>query len=439
MKSATPDLRRTALDIFSYALRAVDARRAMHRALDQRGDRLHILDRSFGIGARPIYAIALGKAAGAMAAALDDVLGEKLQSGVASVSDAALPLSPRWHVFFGGHPLPNEASLAAGRCALSLLHRANRERALVIFLVSGGGSAMMEWPRSDDISLDELRATNEILVSCGATIAEINAVRRAFSAIKGGGLSAAAPRAEQATLIVSDTNPGEEFNVASGPTLPPPDDAPDPRHVIAKYDLVKKLPPSVLLTIENFRPKRQPRLLHHSFVLLENADALRAAEERARGMGFNTTLAADIVEQEISQGCAQLVQRLLEATTLPFCLLSGGEFSCAVRGAGKGGRNAETALRCALELAARGVASSADATPRMLVLAAGTDGIDGNSPAAGAIADDATLARAREAGLDAARFLAGSDSYTFFHLLGDAIITGPTGTNVRDVRVLLRS
>lgn len=438
VRAETSDLRRAAFDILSHTLRAVDARRAVHQALDLRDDSLWVFDRSFDIGARHAYAIALGKAAGPMAAALDDLLGERLRRGVASVYGGAPPLTTRWQVFFGGHPLPNEESLAAGRCALSLLRQADRERALVIFLVSGGGSAMMEWPRSAAVSLAALRAVNETLVSCGATIAEISAVRRAISAIKGGGLSAAAPQAEQVTLIISDTNSGEEFNVASGPTLSPPNDAPDARSVIAKYALTKKLPHSILNSIENFRPRLQPHPLHHSFVLLDNSDALRAAEERARELGFVTTVAADIVEQEISQGCAELVRRLLDATTRPFCLLSGGEFSCVVRGEGKGGRNTETALRCALELTTHGRASPAADVPQALVLSAGTDGIDGNSPAAGAIADDTTLARAREAGLDAAQFLARSDSYTFFRLLGDAIVTGPTGTNVRDVRMLLK-
>src|SRR5689334_10293219 len=160
-----------------------------------------------------------------MALGLDDALGDKLSAGV--IVSTSLHQSTRWQSFIGGHPLPSESSLAAARAAFTLLDRANDEQGTVIFLISGGGSAMIEWPSNDDISLDDLRATNQDLISCGARIAEINSVRRALSAVKGGGLARRAPNAKLFTFIVSDTNPDDEASVASGPTLDAPLDAPN--------------------------------------------------------------------------------------------------------------------------------------------------------------------------------------------------------------------
>jgi hydroxypyruvate reductase len=354
-------------------------------------------------------------------------------------------LPDRWQVFNGGHPLPNEESLAAARAAFELLRRADASAALVIFLISGGGSAMIEWPRNPRTTLDELRAANRVLVSCGASIREINAVRRAFSAVKGGGLSAYAPRARQVSLIVSDTNAGEEQTVASGPTFESPDEL-DAVSIVARYELASHLPPSILRAI-NETPRVQmktPRqLFRQHYVLLDNRHALDAAAEAARWRGFTVEVARDLVEQHIIEGSERLLSRLGDLSArvagehLRVCLIAGGEFACPVKGDGVGGRNSETVLRCAIAGDARSNSHPPGQAAHTVALSAGTDGIDGNSPAAGAIADETTLARARELGLDAQSFLDRSDAYTFFDRLGDAIVTGPTGTNVRDLRVML--
>lgn len=351
-----------------------------------------------------------------MALGLQDALGEKLTRGVISAPRNSESLSKCWEIFEGGHPLPNEASLAAAQSAFALLDQADDERAIVIFLVSGGGSAMMEWPISDEILLDDLRRTNELLVGCGARISEINAVRRAFSAVKGGGLAQRAPNAQMVTLIVSDTNRGDEASVASGPTLSPAN-APDPREVIERYRL--DLPISFLKPV---RPVAG--VAYH--VLLDNDTALAAAHEQAVKLGFTPIIAHDICEQPIQEGCDLLLDRFFKETS--DCLISGGEFSCPVRGGGRGGRNLETVLRCAIGLEHQ----------NGVILSAGTDGIDGNSPAAGAMADESTIQRARNLGLSAEDFLAESDSYSFFAQLNDLIVTGLTGTNVRDLRILIR-
>jgi glycerate 2-kinase len=403
------ELHRHARAIFSHALSAVDPRPKVKEALTH----LNI--------SAPIYSIAIGKAATSMALGLDDALGDRLSAGV--IVSTSLHHSSRWQSFIGGHPLPNEASLASARAAFTLLDRANNEQGTLIFLISGGGSAMIERPINDDISLDDLRSANQTLVSCGASISEINSVRRAFSAVKGGGLARRAPHAQLFTLIVSDTNPGDQASVASGPTLNAPADAPSALEVVEHYHLEKILPNSIMKAVHGAQPS--PATTGSHIVLLDNQTALNAAAQKARELGFDCATLDHIREQPIEEGC-----KLLLENTRHVCTISGGEFSCPVRGEGRGGRNLETALRCAINL---------NTSSHVVILSAGTDGIDGNSPAAGAIADETTIERARNLNLDAKQYLARSDSYTFFKQLNDLIITGPTGTNVRDLRIVLRS
>lgn len=455
-------MRETAAEIFRAALRAADARAAVRREVRLDGRQLRVRETEINLAVRPggIYSIAIGKAAWTMAVALDSVLGRELKGAIAVVPSGVRPsiesvkgiervvsLPERWRVFEGGHPLPNEESLAAAQAAFELLQRAERQRALIIFLISGGGSALLEWPRDESTTLDDLRAFNRMLVNCGASIAEINAVRRAVSAVKGGGLSARARHTDQLTLIISDTNEGEEANVASGPTIVRPSNEPDTKAIIARYGLSLRLPPTILRSVNEATAaviESPPDFLRQHYVLLSNEQALAAAAEAARSCGLVVEIARDIIEQEIDEGCEQLIRRLQTLcrdagrTKRPVCLISGGEFACPVRGDGLGGRNSETALRLALLMEALSSEEKGEAAiSRFVLLSAGTDGIDGNSPAAGALADETTLGRARSLGLDARRSLETSDAYSFFAALGDTIETGPTGTNVRDVRVLL--
>jgi hydroxypyruvate reductase len=401
------ELHQIAREIFDHALSAVDPRPAVANV-------------ELDLPAGPIYSIAIGKAAAAMARGLADKLGDKLTAPVLIAA--------------GGHPLPDENSLDSAQAAFALLDRANAEAATVVFLVSGGGSAMIEWPVSDEISLADLRAANKALISCGAHIAEVNAVRRAFSAVKGGGLARRAPNAKTFTLIVSDTNRGDEANVASGPTLSPPADAPKAIDVVEHYQLESILPASIMKAVRGAKPNSSPVNGSH-LVVLDNDTAVNAAWIKALKLVKMNQMAVAYCEQEIQEGSGQLLHALMSCPPdTTNCVVSGGEFSCPVRGDGRGGRNLETALRCAITLD-----KEYGKGPHLVVLSAGTDGIDGNSPAAGAIADETTIERARNLGLNAADFLARSDSYTFFEHLDDLIVTGPTGTNVRDLRILLRS
>ncbi len=434
-------LHRSAREIFDHALAAVDPHKAVQRSVNLEGPILHLCGRQLSISSRNVYVIALGKAATSMALGLDTVIGEKITAGVISgPSMSGQSFSKRWRIFMGGHPLPNQASLDAARCAFSLLEQANAERAIVIFLVSGGGSAMIEWPVTEEITLEDLRQANRELVACGAQIGEINSVRRAFSAVKGGGLAKRAPQAKVITLIVSDTNRGDEASVASGPTLPPPKEGPSAIEVIKRYHLDSLLPASIMSAVKQtgmVLPAEQPAECS-AHVLLDNFTALEAAGAKALDFAFAYAIPNGICEQPIQDGCDLLLSRFLESSRTNeesgFCLISGGEFSCPVRGDGRGGRNLETVLRCAIGFDQNKNRSR----HHMVVLSAGTDGIDGNTPAAGAIADETMIDRARELGLDPNEFLARSDSYGFFERLNDLVITGPTGTNVRDVRILLR-
>lgn len=365
-----------------------------------------------------------------MALALNEALGTRIEKGLCISFRKLHPVNRNWTMFGGGHPVPNSDSLRAAQACFELLQQANSERALVIFAVSGGGSAMLEWPVNQSISLENLQDANRALVLCGATIAEINVVRRAFSAVKGGKLAAFAPMARIITLIISDTNPGDEASVASGPTLLSQSPEVSAAEVVLKYNLASQLPESILDVINGPQEKIQPHPNATHYVLADNHTALKAAAEEASFFGFRTVVVHDICEQEISEGCALLLARL-QAEEPPVCLISGGEFSCPVHGTGRGGRNLETVVRCAMDLDPSG--------KQIVVLSEATDGLDGNSGAAGGIADNETLLRAQTLGLNPSDFLTRSDSFNFLEPLGDAFGQGPTHTNVRDIRILLKT
>lgn len=438
------ELRRVALDIFRDTLVDMDAASTVRSAFVRVGDDLRIGGARYDLRVvRDVYVVAIGKAAAGMARALNEVLADRIRRGIlAAPPSVTLSLSPAWEVFAGGHPATNEASLAAGRAALAMMEKANREDALVVFLVSGGGSAMFESPLDERTTLADLRLANELLVTCGAPIDEVNFLRACFSGVKDGRLAARAPQATQATLIVSDTNPGSPEKVASGVSLATTTGIYDAKVLLRKYDLERRLPASIREAITNIAARRDVGAARvsireqHFHVLLDQTHLVRSAMHHAAQRNLKTGDASDLIEQPIGEGTAELVRRLANlrqrgADGNGVCIVSAGEFRCPVRGEGSGGRNSETVLRAVIE-----AAKSKTLSP-FVVLSCGTDGIDGNSPAAGAIGDETTLLRARERGMDAEDYLRRSDSYTFFQILDDAILTGATGTNVRDLRLLL--
>lgn len=444
----TSDLKESARRIFEKVLRAVDAGDAIRQSV-----KLSAVENRFEIGGEKfdlmvfdnIYAIAIGKAALPMAIALEEVFGEKISGGIVSgvLPDSEnIKLSDRWQLFAGGHPLPNESSIKAAQNCLKMLNSADDEKSLVIFLISGGGSAMLELPVSDHITLKNLQSANEILVKCGAPIEEINYLRRAFSQVKGGGLAQAAARAAQISLLISDTQAGDEKSIASGLTFEnQPINQEKLRGLVEKYRLDRTLPPAVLSALysENRSEKKNTKSigLRRHYILLDNRSALKAAQIFAEEKGFRAEIVAEIESQIVTEGCRMTVEKLREALSRSgkkqsVALISGGEFACPVRGAGIGGRNSETVLQMAIMLDAL-----KNEFPEVAFLSAGTDGIDGSSPAAGAVCDTRTLEYARLLGLDARKFLENSDSYSFFDSLGATVLTGATLTNVRDLRLLL--
>ena len=337
-----------------------------------------------------------------------------------------------------GHPLPNGDSFEAARAALDLLKRAKKDT-FVFFLISGGGSAMLELPHDESISLDDTRAFHETLVASGATITEINTVRKYFSAVKGGRLAQAAPEAEKLTLLLADIALKDLATVASSPTLPDPSTPADCAEVLGRYPLLERFPASVreyFQSLDTAGPKPVPAaVFEHSTLdtLLSNHDFVNAARDHARALGYKVVVDNTCDDWDYADAAKYLLARFheLRREHPRLCLLSSGEVTVAMHGQfGCGGRNQHFALATAFDLEHYPDES-------LVVLSAGSDGIDGNSAAAGAIADPTTLARARSFHFKPEASLATFNSCPLFTALGDSIVTGPTGNNLRDLRVLL--
>lgn len=427
--------------IFEQTLKRVDAGEAVHEAVRIVDNALFVRDEPTGIDlSSPVYVVAIGKAAYQMAASLDRVVGKYIKAGIVSGTKpvgTGPHVGPAWQVFYGGHPLPNEESLEAAKACMFLLERAREEDASIVFLISGGGSAMMEMPRDPRVSLTDLRELNRVLVTSGAAIAEINSVRRAISGVKGGGLALRAPNSTQISLIVSDTRADDITSVASGPSLLTDSDIPDAMDVVEKYSLKRSIPISVVRSLEKGKPAAVSELVDsRSYVLLDNNEAVKRSVEIARSFGFVTGCDTAEHDEMIEEGAITFLNRALgfkrkAPADSPVCFVSGGEFACKVKGTGTGGRNCESALRIGL------LAEKIAELRKFAFLSAGTDGIDGNSPAAGGVIDEDTIRTARSRGFDPVEYLEVSDSFTFLSEAGATIETGPTGTNVRDLRIFL--
>ncbi|MBP6821332.1 MAG: DUF4147 domain-containing protein [Acidobacteria bacterium] len=436
--TSTSELRDAALTIFHKTLAAIDAETVVATNLRLDGDQLLVGDEVVDLsGYSKLLVIAIGKASVPMARAAERILADRISDGLV-VTNAVIGDLPKWPILIGGHPLPNSASLEAAAKALALLREHDSEQTLVLFLISGGGSAMFEQPIDVAITLDDLQVVNKALVNCGAVINEMNIVRRHLSAVKGGKLAAAAPRSRQISLYISDVNSDDLTTVASGPTLPDASTIEDFQRIIERYNLMNQFPANVVRS-SAFRRRQQipPEggTLNSHYLLMDNRRAMLEAKRIAeRDFGFIVELAEDQVEGYVEAMMLTHIERivLLQAKHRgsAVCLISGGEVICPVRGNGQGGRNQEFILRSAIQM-------DHFQTENIVALSAGTDGIDGHSPAAGAIADAETISRAAAKGIYAEAHLINSDSFNFFNSIGDAIITGPTGNNVRDLRILL--
>ena len=450
-------MKRQAQNAFHRALAGIDIQAALERHLERDGNLIRAGDGAINLREfRTILAIAYGKASVAMAQGFESVLAPEFGvEGIlvaptpdAQAEELAGPPStalrtsrrhanrPGWQTFVGGHPIPNVESFAAGRAILDRLAHCD-EKTLVVFLISGGGSAMVEQPLDRSISLADFQALHAALVTCGAPIEEINIVRKHLSATKGGRLAAAAPRSMKLTLAISDVPLGEESALASGPTLPDPSTILDAERVARGCGLLAKLPSSLRGVFENHGLRETPKegdpafARSHFVRVLSMHDLFHAAHHACEAEGF-VCVCDDSIDGWPIEKAADYLLAQLEALKRAnprhrVAVLADGELSSPVTGDGLGGRNSAFVLACVPRIAGKDLA----------VLSAGTDGIDGNSPAAGAVADGETLGRARSLGLVVEDFARRSDAYSFFERLGDAIITGPTGNNLRDLRILM--
>jgi len=436
------DLKAAARRIFQQTLAAIDIHTAIARRLERDGSRIctgaggrasEIDLRDF----REVVVIALGKASIAMAEGFQAVLAPDFKVEGILVGPTA-PADPwiGWKNFVGGHPLPTEESFAAGRAILERLARCD-ERSLVAFLISGGGSSMVEAPLDAETGLEDFRALHSALVTCGAPIEEINVVRKHLSATKGGRLAAAASRSMKLTFAVSDVPSGQESALASGPTLPDPSTIADAERVVNERGLLAKLPVGVRNIFSGRKLVETPKENDPAFeravfnVLLSEHDLVHRAHYCCEAQGI-VCMADEMTDgwplaKAADELLAQLAALQAEHPGKRVAILSGGELSCPVTGDGVGGRNSAFVLTCVPKIAGK----------KIVVLSAGTDGIDGNSPAAGAVADGESLARAELVDMIWEGHLERSDAYNFFAKLEDAIVTGPTGNNLRDLRVLI--
>jgi len=432
-------VKKTAEHVFRHTLAAIDIPAALGRKLDRRGSLISAAGSSDVdlSGFREIVAVAFGKAALAMARGLHEILTPEFPpDGILVVPAPASSPLPGWKTFVGGHPLPTVESFAAGKAILERLARCD-ERTLVFFLISGGGSSLVELPLDPGVTLADFQQLHSALVTCGAPIEEINVVRKHLSATKGGRLAAAAARAMKITFAISDVPDGQETALASGPTVPDPTTVEDVERIARKHGLLAKLPGALRAMIERRGLRETPKDGDAAFaraqfeILLGEHDLLHAAHHCCEAEGFFCMVDTETDDWPLEKAAEHLLEQLeilkKENPRRRVAIFAGGEVSSPVTGDGVGGRNSAFVLACVSKIAAKKIA----------VLSAGTDGMDGNSPAAGAVADGETLSRARAARMEPGEFLRRSDAHGFFARLGDAVVTGPTGNNLRDLRILL--
>ncbi len=435
-------LRQDAMTIFRSALAAVDPEEAIRRHLRIEAGALAVEGRRYDLdGCDRVLVVGAGKAVAPMAKALEDLLGDRIAAGLLVVKDGhGLPLR-KIRIQEASHPVPDERGVAGTLEILKLLEGA-RERDLVICLISGGGSALLIAP-SEGIGLADKQATTKNLLACGATIHEINTIRKHLSRAKGGQLARAAHPAAVLSLILSDVVGDDLDVIGSGPTVPDPSSFQDTLEIFKRYEIWNRIPDSVRQRViqgvkgalaETPKPG-DPAFERCAQVLVGSClRALTAAAYTAERLGYQKLILSSKVEgeaREVAKAFSAIGKEILSSgqpVQPPACVLIGGETTVTLQGDGRGGRNQEFVLAGAIAL---------DGVAPIVLLAGGTDGTDGPTDAAGAVADGHTVRRAREMGMDPHAFLRRSDSYHFFKPLNDLIITGPTRTNVMDVYMLL--
>lgn len=431
------------LSILLAALEAVDPYQAVQRALRLQGNHLEIADRKLDLADfRGVYLIGGGKAALPMGKAAEEILGTYLSGGilvtktVPGISQSSSGLK-KARLLTAAHPVPDEQSVQAAQEIFSLLNCLSGED-LIICLLSGGASALMTSP-VNNVSLADLQQLTDQLLRSGATINEINAIRKHLDEIKGGGLVRRANGAAMITLALSDVIGDPLDVIASGPTVPDQSTYQDCLRILEKRHLLTEASAVIRMHLEQGAKGDIPETLKPgeldlqkspTKVIANNQLACRAAQHQARRLGFNPLYFGSFIQGEarfvgqLFAGIARQIQNTNEPAPRPACVIAGGETTVTVRGKGKGGRNQELAL---------GSVDDLNGLDDILLISLATDGVDGLTDAAGAIVDGNTRSRALDKGLFPSDYLLDNDSNTFFDTLGDLIYTGPTHTNVNDL------
>lgn len=431
-----------AVAIFKAGLLAVAPDQAIRRYCNRKGDIFTIGEQAFDLkNYEGVYLVGAGKATAPMAATMEELLGDSLTGGVIVVKYEHTAKLNKVVTIEAGHPVPDENGEKGAQKILELASAAG-ENDLLLCLISGGGSALLPLSVAG-VSLADKQDTTQILLACGATIHEMNSLRKHLSYIKGGRLALAAAPAVVVSLILSDVVGDDLDVIASGPTVPDKSSFSDCLEIITKYGIKDQLPRSV---IDHFAKGMKaevgdtPKSGDPAFgattnlIIGSNIEALLAAEKEAMRRGYRTLILSSRIEGE-TEDVAKMHTAIAAEITItghpirpPACILSGGETTVTLKGRGLGGRNQEFAMCAASDIAGERT---------IVMLSGGTDGNDGPTDSAGAVVDNSTLRRAEARQLDIKKYLAQNDSYQFFNALGDLLITGPTNTNVMDIRLIL--
>lgn len=443
MIRSTQQLRQDIQHIFAAAVAAVDPVTAVQRTVVRHGDVVYVDNVAYDLRRyRQVYVVGAGKAGATMAQGLEAVLGERIRAGAITVKYGhSAPMTRICNVSEAGHPVPDMAGVLGATAIMQIAAQAGADD-LVFCLLSGGGSALLPAP-SHGITLEEKQQVTNLCLECGASIDEINAIRKHISRLKGGQLARLVAPATLITLLLSDVVGDRPDVIASGPTVPDPTTYQDCLEIVTRYALLDRLPRSVRAYLEAGvcgQHPETPKAGDEAFtrgqtvIIGSNRVALQAAYAAAQDSGYTPLILSSSIEGEarhiarMHAAIAQEIRRSGAPLAAPACLISGGETTVTLQGPGKGGRNQEFTLAAALAIAG---------LEHVVVLSGGTDGTDGPTSAAGALADGRTVARACAMGLVPAAFLQQNDSYHFFQALDDLLLTGPTGTNVMDIHLLL--
>jgi len=438
----TNKLKSDARAIFEAGLKAVDPEVAVRTHLKRSGNKLQLNDKEYDLtDYENIYVIGMGKAAAAMAKAVEEIIGDQLSAGIVNVKYGHTAPLKKIKINEAAHPVPDDAGISGSQEIIELLKKTG-EKDLALCLISGGGSALLPCP-AEGLTLEDKQVVTQSLLECGADIHEINSIRKHISAVKGGRLAALVYPSTLISLILSDVIGDNLDVIASGPTVLDTHTFHDCRNIINKYKLNEKVPKRVIDYIERGcegeiedTPKADSPVFEHTqnAIVGSNILAVEAAQEKAKELGYNSLILSTYIHGETEEvakvhtAIAKEINSSGNPVNRPACIISGGETTVTIEGKGQGGRNQEFVLAAAIDI---------EGLENVVVLSGGTDGNDGPTDAAGAIADGTTIIRAKDLNLNAFDYLCENNSYNFFKPLGDLLITGPTNTNVMDLRLVI--